>query len=230
MVTRAHAKNGQGRPGTATSGAGPHLRRDSLRHPHATLRPQGCAIGRGQGRISLERSVDGLAQIAPYTDEVHGALEVTAAREAVERSYRENGVRIWRALLLFTGDREVANDAVAEAFAQVLRRGEGVRDVDRWVWRAAFHIARAELGERRRHGATLVDSPVEMPTATADLVAALGRLSPKQRGAVILRYFAGYSNREVARIIGSTPGAVGMHLARARAKLRAELEEHDGSG
>jgi len=37
----------------------------------------------------------------------------------VERLYREQGDRIWRALLGYAGDREIASDAEAEAFAQL---------------------------------------------------------------------------------------------------------------
>jgi hypothetical protein len=45
---------------------------------------------------------------------------------AIERCYREQGEKLWRALLLLGGDGEVASDAVAEAFAQAIRRGEGI--------------------------------------------------------------------------------------------------------
>lgn len=64
---------------------------------------------------------------------------------SLERLYREDGARLWRALLAFSGDREVASDAVAEAFAQALGRGDAIRQPDRWVWRAAFRIAAGEL-------------------------------------------------------------------------------------
>jgi DNA-directed RNA polymerase specialized sigma24 family protein len=37
----------------------------------------------------------------------------------IERLYREGGDRMWRAVLAFAGDPEIASDAVAEAFAQV---------------------------------------------------------------------------------------------------------------
>jgi RNA polymerase sigma-70 factor, ECF subfamily len=56
---------------------------------------------------------------------------------------------------------------------------------------------------------------------------ALTKLSAKQRGALILRLYAGYSAKETARILGSTAGAVGMHLERARRKVREELEVTD---
>ena len=40
----------------------------------------------------------------------------------LERIYREQGERMWRSLLAFSGDPEISSDAVAEAFAQALRR------------------------------------------------------------------------------------------------------------
>ena len=146
---------------------------------------------------------------------------------AVEHSYRSQGDRLWRAVLLFSSDPDIASDAVAEAFAQALRRGDAIRDVDRWVWRAAFKLARGEL-QRRRKVESLPDLPVEMPEPTVDLVRVLSRLSPKQRGAVILRLYAGYNARESAQILGTTPGAVGSHLARARTRLRQGLAGSDG--
>jgi RNA polymerase sigma-70 factor, ECF subfamily len=156
-----------------------------------------------------------------------GLRDVSDDESAVEHSYRSQGDKLWRALLLFSSDPEIASDAVAEAFAQALRRGDAIRDVDRWVWRAAFRLARGELQRRRRTG-PLPDLPIEMPEPTVDMVRALVRLSPKQRGAVILRLYAGYSAEEAARILGTTASAVGSHLARARARLREEMDGSDG--
>ncbi len=45
----------------------------------------------------------------------------------LERVYEEEGARLWRAVYLYAADREVASDAVAEAFAQALRRGNDLR-------------------------------------------------------------------------------------------------------
>jgi DNA-directed RNA polymerase specialized sigma24 family protein len=72
--------------------------------------------------------------------------------DRIERLYRERGDRIWRVVLAFSTDPEVASDAVTEALAQVLRRGDEVRDPERWIWRAAFRIAAGKLKERRRSG------------------------------------------------------------------------------
>ena len=62
--------------------------------------------------------------------------------DRVEAVYRAVHVRLWRSLLSFTGDPDLASDAEAEAFAQVMRRGDAVDDVAARVWRSAFRIAR----------------------------------------------------------------------------------------
>jgi predicted RNA polymerase sigma factor len=66
-------------------------------------------------------------------------LKQAAGLEAV---YRTDGPAIWRALLAYTGDSAVAEDALSEAFAQALGRGDALRDPARWIWRVAFRICR----------------------------------------------------------------------------------------
>jgi RNA polymerase sigma-70 factor (ECF subfamily) len=156
----------------------------------------------------------------------HAPAGVSRSDE-IERLYRERGDRIWRGVLAFAGDPEVASDAVAEAFAQVLRRGDEVRDAERWVWRAAFRIAAGELKERRRSGAAVSPGWYEMEEPARDLVVALGLLSERQRVSVVLHDGAGYPARAVARITGSTEAAVRVHLMRGRRRLRELLREDD---
>jgi RNA polymerase sigma-70 factor (ECF subfamily) len=153
----------------------------------------------------------------------------------VEELYREQGARLWRAVLAYTGDREVANDAVAEAFAQALRRGKAIRRPLPWIWRAAFRIAAGELAGRARFADMEVQEGEEDPVGqegfadlSGSLMGALRKLSPMQRGSLVLHYFAGYPVRETARILGSTSAAVRVHLSRGRRRLRRLLEE-DGA-
>jgi RNA polymerase sigma factor (sigma-70 family) len=159
---------------------------------------------------------------------VQDAAVSTEPRDAVERVWREQGAKLWRSLVAFTADRELASDAMAEAFAQALGRGDAVEAADRWVWRAAFRIARGELRDRRRSGdASARERFAEMPEPVADLVAALRTLSPNQRAAVVLRFYADLSTREVARVLGCSQATVRVHLAQARRRLRPLLEEND---
>ncbi|MEA2520775.1 MAG: polymerase sigma-70 factor, subfamily [Actinomycetota bacterium] len=144
-----------------------------------------------------------------------------------EKVYREESPKLWRALVLHTGSSEVASDAVAEAFAQGIARGAAIKKPGAWVWRAAFMIARGDLAQRQEALAGHAQSEISSPERVMDLVQALGALSPMQRASIILRYFSGYSVAETAAILGSTRSAVGVHLFRARNKLRDELEDDD---
>jgi RNA polymerase sigma factor (sigma-70 family) len=151
---------------------------------------------------------------------------VVRGRE-LERLYRDQGARMWRAVFAFAGDGEVASDAVAEAFAQALRRGEALRDPERWLWRTMFRIAAGELKDRGRSSRVAIEGSYELEEPARELVDALAKLSPKQRAAVVLHHAAGYPLREVAAILGSTPGAVKVHLSRGRRRLRELLGDED---
>jgi RNA polymerase sigma-70 factor (ECF subfamily) len=159
------------------------------------------------------------------------ALEpiLVTSQDAADRAFREHGPRLWRSLLAFTGDPELASDAMAEAYAQLLARGPAVHAHERWVWRAAFRIAAGELKGRRRlltHGIGATES-YEMPEPALDLIEALGQLSPNQRATVVLRSYADLPTKEIARILGMSQATVRVHLSQARRRLRPMLEESD---
>jgi RNA polymerase sigma-70 factor (ECF subfamily) len=146
----------------------------------------------------------------------------------IERVWREQGTKLWRSLLEFTGDPDLASDALAEAFAQALARGEAIREPDRWIWRASFKIAGGLMLERRRDASQL--HPVgsfDPPEPLADLIAALRTLTPNQRAAAILHYYADLSTDDVARTLGCTRTTVRVHLMQARRRLRPLLEVID---
>jgi RNA polymerase sigma-70 factor (ECF subfamily) len=134
---------------------------------------------------------------------------------------------MWRALTAYSGSREVAEDAVAEAFAQALARGRELWAPERWVWKTAYRIAAGELQRRATNSVMAVDDQVPPDEPAWEVRAALAQLSPLQRAAVVLHYHAGYPARDVARIVGSTPAAVWVHLSRGRRRLRQILEESD---
>jgi RNA polymerase sigma-70 factor, ECF subfamily len=166
-----------------------------------------------------------LALWGDVQDAVMGATLTTGGD--LEHLYRAHGDRLWRSLLAFAGDPDVASDAVAEAFAQALRRGAEIRDAERWIWRSAFKIAAGELKERRRFAPPSTDARYELEEPARELVSALRQLSEKQRLSVVLHHAAGYPVREVAEILESTPAAVRVHLSRGRRRLRELLKEEE---
>ena len=151
---------------------------------------------------------------------------VTEVR-GVERTFREQHARLWKALVLATGSKDVASDAVAEAFAQVIARGDAIRDPAAWVWAAAFKIAKGELARRGPAGHVADEPVMHDPEPLVDVLRALAKLTVHQRTAVVLADYAGYSHSEIARSLGSTTAAVGVHVHRGRRRLRSLLEVND---
>jgi RNA polymerase sigma-70 factor, ECF subfamily len=145
----------------------------------------------------------------------------------VERLYREQGDRLWRALLAYAADPDVASDAEAEAFAQLLRRGDEVRDPERWVWRAAFRIAAGQLKSTPGPSSLLPEGAYELELPPTDVIQALRELSPRQRSVVVLHYVADRTVADVAAILGMTTGSVKVHLSRGRKRLREILREDE---
>lgn len=145
----------------------------------------------------------------------------------LDRLYREQAPRMWRALTAYAGNRDVAQDAVAEAFAQAIARGTAIRSPQHWVWKAAYRIAAGELKRRGTCAELVRDDPVTIDEPAWEIRAALARLSPMQRSAVILHYYAGYPASEIAEITGSTTAAVWVHLSRGRRHMARLLEDDD---
>ena len=170
-----------------------------------------------RGRVS-ERAGN-----SPYLS-VDATIRATDAGP-IEDVFRESGPRLERALLLYSGNREVAQDALAEAFAQALRRGDQLQTPERWITKVAFRLAAAELKRRANLVPDLPAAGYELPDPAVDLGRALAHLSPKQRGSLVLHHYLGYEVSEVARLTGSTSAAVTVHLVRARRRMRELMED-----
>lgn len=145
----------------------------------------------------------------------------------VERVYRDEHVRLLRALYAFARSTDVAEEAMAEAFAQLVQRGDAVADARAWVWKTAFLLAGREQGRRRSFTDQVQERSYEMTEPAADLVRALATLTPMQRGSIVLHYYGGYPAKEIAPMLGSTAPAVKVHLSVGRRRLRAILENDD---
>jgi DNA-directed RNA polymerase specialized sigma24 family protein len=164
---------------------------------------------------------------------LEGVETVVGFNAEVRRAWADHHERLWRALLGWSGDQEVASEAVAEAFAQVLRRGDGVEDIARWVWRSAFRIAAGMLADRSTQVGLedllvgTADGDTEVGEVTA-LLACLREIGDLDRKIVVLALVGGWSAPEIGRFTGSTAGAVRVRLHRARRRLQRLLEaDHD---
>jgi RNA polymerase sigma-70 factor (ECF subfamily) len=71
--------------------------------------------------------------------------------------------------------------------------------------------------------AVSVEEQVEYAQLKAEIAAALQNLSPRQRAAVVLRYYLELSEKEMTEIMSIAPGTVKWLLNAARSRLRALL-------
>ena len=157
------------------------------------------------------------------------AVAGLASHDTVEAVYRADAERLWRAVYAFAGDAEIASDAVAEAFAQVLSRGAAVRDPAAWTWRTAFRISSGALKERSSGRIAAAPPDIHLDEySDPDLLVALRQLPEAQRAAVILFYYVDLPIRDIAVRLGSNSLAVRANLSRGRSRLRQLLGEHRG--
>ena len=141
--------------------------------------------------------------------------------------WRDAGPALWRAVLVYAGGRrDVADDAVAEAFARAIARDAQIREPVGYLYRVAFRVAAADLKRMATHTGpeerTVIDDVEDV-----DMLQALRSLSPSQRGAVYLHYRADLPVREVARILDTSSAAVKVHLMRGRRRLAALLGDDE---
>ncbi|MGW3935205.1 SigE family RNA polymerase sigma factor [Streptomyces sp. NBC_00024] len=155
------------------------------------------------------------------------------ARGDFERFYTESVKRLVTVVYAVTGDLGEAEDAVQEAYARAWPRWEQLvaeGDPTPWVRTVALRLAVSSWRRTRnrilahfRHG-----PPPDLPGLAPDhvaLVAALRRLNPEQRRAVVLHHLLDLPVEEVARQTGSTSTAVRSRLMRARRVLSAHLTD-----
>lgn len=149
----------------------------------------------------------------------------------VQAVYASDHARLWRSVYAFSGSREVADEATAEAFAQALRRGDEIRDVAAWVWRSAYAIARGEL-QRRRRDAPGRGQPVDEPAVAESgelgrLLRVLGELSEADRELIVLCHVGGWKPNELADLLDASAGALRVRLHRATKQARTLLERSE---
>jgi RNA polymerase sigma factor (sigma-70 family) len=135
---------------------------------------------------------------------------------------------------------EEADDLAQETFItawQQLGRFRGDSSFRSWLFGIGYRKALASGRARSRRLAReteLADAaePAEAVPAEVriDLKRALASLSEAQQAAVALCWGSGFSHEEAAGTLELPLGTVKSHLNRARDRMRAELENEDGTG
>ncbi len=175
------------------------------------------------------------ATALPVCPEVRLPHYTPGSPEDFDRLYRASYSRILYTLVGMVGDIESAEDCAQEAFERAFRAWKSWKpnaSPEVWLHRIAVNVAMSHhrwrrlrrVGEIiRRLGAPVVEEdPVDVELHS-DLQRALRQLPPKQAAAIVLRHYHGYTNREIASVLGVPERTVAWRLASAKERLRREL-------
>jgi RNA polymerase sigma-70 factor (ECF subfamily) len=158
-----------------------------------------------------------------------------AARErAIEQFCVDVHPRLVGTLVLHSGDVGLAEELAQEALARAWERWDDVSRADRpdaWVYRVAFNLMNSRFRRRsaeRRAYERAATNPMEVAidvdrAEILSLRAAVAALPPKQRQAVLLRYYADLKIDDVADVMGCARGTVKSLTAAAIANLRRSV-------
>lgn len=162
--------------------------------------------------------------------------------DQLDMLYREHHDLVFRTAYRITGSAADAEDVLQTIFLRLARRDGGpnlLPSPGSYMHRAAVNAALDIVRERaRRRSVTLEEVTVSVGASQASLHEsqevhelirrAVARLNPKAAELFILRYFEGYGNEEIARMLGMSKMVVNVLLHRARGRVRKDLGEFLG--
>lgn len=150
---------------------------------------------------------------------------------------RHEHARLVGLLALYVGDRAIAEDLAQEALVRLHQHWPRVRSLaspHAWVSTVALNLARswwrrryAEQRANRRVGTGHDEQPRAEPEDVLAIRAAVAALPPRQRSALVLRYYAGLSVEETATALGCAMGTVKSLTHSAINSLRLALSDAD---
>jgi len=189
-------------------------------------------------RVDKERPVQNALSQSPDSAKVP-----PTDLEAIFNTHQQ---RVVRAAYRVTGSAEDAQDVLQTVFLRLARRegGSPLSDsLGNYLHRAAINAAldvvrsrkSARATQLQEVGETLAREPRENPDRQQDageireqIRLALAQASPKAAEIFALRYFEGYGNHEIAKMLGTSRSTVNVILHRTRQKLREQLASYVG--
>lgn len=173
--------------------------------------------------LSRLRALDG----RPPDDRPPRAAPGVAAPLTLADLYRDHRMRLVRLAILLVDDPATAEDVVQEAYAGLHRHWSGLRDEAAavgYLRTAVVNGSRSVLRRRRtareyvpphQANARSAESLAMLSAEHQAVVDALATLPPRQREVLVLRYYGGLSEAEIAEATGITRGTVKSTASRA---------------
>lgn len=164
--------------------------------------------------------------------------------QAFRDLYRHYFPRVYAYVAYRVGSVQDTEDLVSEVFLRVVEglgqfEHRGAGSFAAWIFRIAQnHVAQHHRGQRRRSDAVSLDAVMELSShlplpdqiiqqkeQQARLHAAIASLSSRRQEVVMLRFFGGLRNREIAAVLGLDERTVASHLCRALEDLQRSFPD-----
>lgn len=134
---------------------------------------------------------------------------------------------VFRVAFQYTGSRYDAEDIVQEVFLKLLKKlpplaGDGLKA---WLIRVTINACKDNLRSRRRRALLMREPFAEQHESYGEVFEALSALPERDRTALYLHYYEGYTAREIAGMTGERERAVTKRIGRAREKMKQYLSE-----
>ena len=203
----------------------------SLVHENAPL------SGHADPAMTAAESGNAAGRPGPVTN-VRAASAAAADRDAADATvalYTAYYRPLVQLAALLVRDRGTAEDVVQDSFVAMHANWRRLRDRDNAAWYLRQCVVNRSHSVLRHRAVAERHAPQpipNMPTAEemaferierSAVIAALRRLAPRQREAIVLRYYADLSGPQIASVMGISRGAVKRHTARALSALRNML-------
>jgi RNA polymerase sigma-70 factor (sigma-E family) len=166
--------------------------------------------------------------------------QVTEAEEGgrLAELYVRHAAEAIRLAYMLTGDRQLAEDLVQDAFVKLAGRLVHLRDpgaFDAYLRRTIVNLTNSYFRRKRLERAYLKRSAAEPPSygdapdtdRRDELWNGLQRLPARQRTAIVLRIYEDLAEQQVAEILGCRPGTVRSLVSRGLAELRIHVRSDD---
>ncbi len=165
---------------------------------------------------------------------VRTAEEVATPRDRgrLENLYAAHAPGAARLAYLLTGDRALAEDLVQDAFVRMFGRFRDLRHPEAfgaYLRKTVVNLAKSYFRRKGVERSYLEresgrpDTPAEPPSGREEMWDALKTLTPRQRAALVLRYYEDLTEAQVAELLGCSVGTVKSQTARGLATLRTVL-------
>ena len=164
------------------------------------------------------------------------AVETAGRQARLEELYLRNAPSALTTAYFLTGNRDLAEDLVQEAFVRVAGRFGHLRTPDAfpgYLRRTMVNLFTSQLRRRALERDWVQRQPTETvtfegePEMRDDLWRALAVLPARQRAAIVLRYYEDLPEREAAAVLGCSKGALHQLVTRATTTLRTHLAGDD---